>query len=331
MQVEERINQGIELLISNQRERFEEYLTRLPYKSELRSLLELSSALRFYGQVDVSTETKERIRSRVTLEARRRASQRLPVVSARRPVFAWRKLIVVAVILALVSSSTVAMARESLPGTPLYPVKLALEKGQLLLTFDKKANLRLKLQQAEERLKEIRKLQEKGRYRLIGVPVNLLNETIDEVEADEQAKVLAEELKEVKARREVVLLAVLDKVPDEAKQAIINALGRGKRKGVYKKKKKIKIEKKQHLPTGRSGQQKDQEVGGKSKLSPAFVEPSGESGYQESPKGGSTSGQAGKVKTNQSNQEKRGVALEKEESGVSGQKPPVIPAIPQSK
>lgn len=338
MQVEERFNQGIELLISNQRDRFEDFLAQLPYKSGLESLLRLSSTLVSCGQVNVSTEVRERIRLKVMREARRRASQRLSTVPVRKPAFAWRKLVVVAVILTLLGSSTVAMARESLPGSALYSVKLAVEKGQLLLTFNKEANLKLRLRLAEERLREIKKLQERGEYKFMGISINLLNETIDEVEADEQAQMLADELEEVKAKREVVLLAVLEKVPDKAKQAIINALGRGKRKGFYKKKKKFRREENQRSPGAKPGRQKSQESSEQNKsLSPTFVEPSSGSGYEnkEDLKGTSGSSQGSSlssgVKTNQSNQGKKGAAQGKGGNKVSSQKSSANPVTSQSK
>ncbi|MBI4733700.1 MAG: hypothetical protein HY779_02605 [Rubrobacteridae bacterium] len=56
------------------------------------------------------------------------------------------------------SSVTVAMANESLPGSPLYPVKRAVENAKIGLTFDEGNKKLLYMQVAENRMEELEKL-----------------------------------------------------------------------------------------------------------------------------------------------------------------------------
>ncbi|MGQ9584840.1 MAG: DUF5667 domain-containing protein [Anaerolineae bacterium] len=58
---------------------------------------------------------------------------------------------------------TAQAASQSLPGSPLYPVKLAVERTQVALTFDPAAEARLEMTLAERRLSEVRLLAQTGR------------------------------------------------------------------------------------------------------------------------------------------------------------------------
>lgn len=68
-----------------------------------------------------------------------------------------RLAVVMGAMMAL-SSATVALADQSLPGSPLYPVKRAVENAKISLTLSEDAKKLLYLQAAENRMDELEKL-----------------------------------------------------------------------------------------------------------------------------------------------------------------------------
>ena len=65
--------------------------------------------------------------------------------------------------LAVGGLTAAAASDNSLPGDPLYPVKLGVERAQLATTFDSAARARLELQFADVRLAEAQRLFAAGR------------------------------------------------------------------------------------------------------------------------------------------------------------------------
>jgi hypothetical protein len=80
--------------------------------------------------------------------------------------FALQAAVVVVMLVCLaVGSSGIAYASQTaLPGDALYPVKLALEKVELLVTLDPQAQLRLHVEFSQLRLAEMQRLLALGRY-----------------------------------------------------------------------------------------------------------------------------------------------------------------------
>ncbi|HZD55668.1 MAG TPA: DUF5667 domain-containing protein, partial [Anaerolineales bacterium] len=77
-------------------------------------------------------------------------------------------LVLLLVVFFLFGSSRVALAaRYTIPGDRLYPVKTAVERGQLLLTFSDAGDARLYTQFAQRRLVEIQELVLETRYEYV--------------------------------------------------------------------------------------------------------------------------------------------------------------------
>ncbi len=80
----------------------------------------------------------------------------LPVMETAQPRITWSKWLASAGALALLlGTGTVFAAQGSLPGDPLYPVKLATENVQVATTLDAKAKADLQLSLVKKRVEEI--------------------------------------------------------------------------------------------------------------------------------------------------------------------------------
>jgi hypothetical protein len=152
----------------------------------------------------------------------------------------WRvalQLALVAVILAclVVGGSGVALASQStLPGERLYPVKIALEGVELLVTTDPAEKIQLHSQFAQARLAEIQELATLGRY-------NYIRETVSNFEAHvtqasqllsvlarkdpQKAKELAVALKASFASQRTFLGFLIAAVPQEVTPELRRAIG----------------------------------------------------------------------------------------------------------
>jgi hypothetical protein len=140
-------------------------------RDELISLLRLSVDVSGLGAEPVDPAFRLRARNAMLAEAARRRDRRRwnPFVFLPRPAIAAG-----AAGLALVAGGLTAAAasNSSLPGDPLYGVKLTIEKAQLATTFDASARAQLQLQFADVRLDEAQRLFAAGRVqdgvRLVG-------------------------------------------------------------------------------------------------------------------------------------------------------------------
>ncbi len=97
--------------------------------------------------------------------ALRRARERRPVFSLWRPLL---RPVAVAASLVLTlfflgGGATVYAASNSLPDSPLYPLKLATEEARLWIVFDEDDRAGILLDQSETRMTEIRKLVQQGK------------------------------------------------------------------------------------------------------------------------------------------------------------------------
>lgn len=130
-------------------------LAAQPETEELRPLLALALQLRAIApeRPDPAFRAAARHRLGQMLAARHR--HRAPVLRRWLP-----RLAAAMVALTIIAGSTLSTADASLPGSPLYPVKLAVEQVQLLATPDSTASSQLQLAFAERRLAELAGLQQ---------------------------------------------------------------------------------------------------------------------------------------------------------------------------
>ncbi|HXG42910.1 MAG TPA: DUF5666 domain-containing protein [Dehalococcoidia bacterium] len=135
-------------------ESLESCLARYPdLAEELRPLLLAAQAVREMGE----PRPRPVAQASGWLRFSRRAAQ-LRAARVRRP---WRWLapaVIAACVVAIVAGGltvTVMAASRSLPGDPLYRVKLLGEEAQVLVTWDREARARLLLDQADRRIAEI--------------------------------------------------------------------------------------------------------------------------------------------------------------------------------
>lgn len=145
----------------------QDVLRRYPAeRDELIGLLRLSVDLSTLGAPAADPAFRLRARNRMLAYADRRHSRRrgwLP----RLPRPAARLALAGAFAAALLvgAVTTAAASNNSLPGDPLYGVKLDIERVQLATTLDSAARARLQLQFADVRLEEAQRLYALGRQR----------------------------------------------------------------------------------------------------------------------------------------------------------------------
>lgn len=141
----------------------------------------------------------------------------------------WRAVLLragaVAIAIAMLSGTTVALARESLPGSPFYPVKIAVEKARIGLTIDKEKKSKLYLSAAQERISELKRLKQNDihyQYLLGATAENIA--LAGKVSGDGQSRELEEALDDMAQKNREVLEDVLEKAPPSAKPALQRAL-----------------------------------------------------------------------------------------------------------
>jgi Domain of unknown function (DUF5667) len=144
----------------------QEVLRRYPEeRDELIGLLRLSVDLGTLGPPAADPAFRLRARNRMLAAAaeRRRAQRWNPFGRLPRPVL--RLAATAALGAAVVAGGVTAAAASaaSLPGDPLYGVKLGVEQAQLALSFNAESRARLQLQFADVRLDEAQKLFAAGR------------------------------------------------------------------------------------------------------------------------------------------------------------------------
>lgn len=143
-----------------------EYLRRYPAdRDDLIGMLRLSLELNSLGAPAADPAFRLRARNRMLALAgeRRQERRRKPFSMLPRPVARLAFAGAVAVALAVGSLTAAAASDNSLPGDPLYGVKLTAERVQLTLTFDSASRARLQLHFADVRLDEAQRLFALGR------------------------------------------------------------------------------------------------------------------------------------------------------------------------
>jgi len=159
-------------------ESLEQCLERYPEQSaELRPLLETALEAREAAAIQPRPDFRA--------QARYRFHQALEEMAARKSRTSWgwfpRWATVAAVVTALVvaGGGTVAAADNSMPDSPLYPVKLATEEVRLTLTISQMDKARLCAELADERVTEIAYMAVKGDAVQVEIITRRLDKSLD--------------------------------------------------------------------------------------------------------------------------------------------------------
>ncbi len=150
----------------DEKNNLQDVLRRYPAdRDELIALLRLSVDLGGLGAPPADPAFRLEARNQMLAAAalRRRARRWNPLAALPRPVVRLAYAGALAVALAVGGLSAAAASGDSLPGDPLYGVKVSVERAQLATTFDSAARARLQLQFADVRLAEAQRLFAAGR------------------------------------------------------------------------------------------------------------------------------------------------------------------------
>jgi hypothetical protein len=149
-------------------------LSRYPeHAAELEPLLRTAS--RTLKATDIRPRPEFRDRARYQFQT---AMREMPVKESRGFLAVFKPALVTVIMLAIVllaGGGVVAAAGNSLPGSPLYSVKLATESVRLALAPSALGKAALNAQFANERIHEIIKLAEKGDASLIAEATDRMN------------------------------------------------------------------------------------------------------------------------------------------------------------
>lgn len=156
-------------------ETIEQCLNSYPeYAVELKPLLETTVVTQKALAIEPRPEFKARARYQFQSALREPKPQRV------LPFFNWRSqwVMAIAITLAVLLSGggTVAAAGNSMPDSPLYPVKLATEQVQLVITTSNINKAKLYAKLADKRVTEIVYIANKGKPEKIGTTVRRLNQ-----------------------------------------------------------------------------------------------------------------------------------------------------------
>ena len=180
-QVEERFEECLELVFKG--ENPEDCARRYPDDElELRGLLKTAIAARKALEVQPSLEFRERARQQLYAAQRERAAK-----SEARWGFRWSwqprwATTLAAVLLAIVAgSSTVLASANSMPDQPLYAVKHAAQSVRVALTISKSAKAEVYASLADQRVREIVYLADKGAVSQVDQVTDDLNLYLDRI------------------------------------------------------------------------------------------------------------------------------------------------------
>jgi len=146
------------------------------FANELKPLLKTALITKKATAVAPRSEFRERARFQF-----RAALQEMEAKKERRGViFGWQPrlaTVVISVVIALVlaSSGTIAAASNSMPDSPLYPVKLATETVQLKLATSPLSKAELYAKLSDKRVAELVRMAEKGKARHVEKVASRLN------------------------------------------------------------------------------------------------------------------------------------------------------------
>ncbi|MBI2958374.1 MAG: hypothetical protein HYY32_05970 [Chloroflexi bacterium] len=144
-------------------ETVEQCLTSYPHlAAELEPLLSTAAALRQASSLAPRPEFRAMAKARVLAAVRENAAKKQ---QRQRGFFlrhAWAPVAASFVALLAAGSGTVVASADSLPGQPLYPVKMTVERAQLAVTSSQVGKAKLLASFADRRVKEIGTMVEAG-------------------------------------------------------------------------------------------------------------------------------------------------------------------------
>ena len=194
--IEDILNNCLERMFKG--ESVEDCLKDYPERaSELEPLLKTGAALTQKSfAIQPAPEFKARVRSQLQglLYARQEKKRKKIPIWHRR----WAVAMTTVLVIAFASVGVVAASTNALPDEPLYPVKLAMERVRLTLTFSDVDRGKLSIQFAERRVGEIAEMARQGKSDEIPALAEQVANRLDKV-------YLAEETRDMEQRRSKTL------------------------------------------------------------------------------------------------------------------------------
>ncbi len=155
-------------------ETVEQCLERHPeYATKLEPLLRTVMVTRETLTIEPSVEFRARARYQLRSEMEKTAVRRWPPILTWQP--RWVMVAVVVMVVMLAGGGTVVAADSSMPGTPLYGVKLATENVRLALSSSDVARAEMYATLTDRRIAEIAYAIEKGKPKQVEKVTNRLN------------------------------------------------------------------------------------------------------------------------------------------------------------
>ncbi|MCL6471783.1 MAG: DUF5667 domain-containing protein [Firmicutes bacterium] len=202
-------------------------------RAELEPMLAAVIKLNKAGRIAPDARRKQDARARLmeAVEQKRWEAgvERKAVPTGLKRLSKWRtgfaRLVAITAIFMLLSGTTLAFARESMPGSILYPVKIAFEKAKIGLTMDRVAKSKLYLSAAQERISELKRLKDDDAHyeelvAAVAENIQKAGQTWGRDHSEEFEDVLAD----MAGKNKEVLKNILDKVPPSAKPALERAI-----------------------------------------------------------------------------------------------------------
>ena len=155
------------------------------YAAELEPLLKTALVVKKAAAISPRADFKARARYEFHQALAQRKSGKHGFFTNLMP--RWATALSVALAVLLVSSGTVAAASNSMPDSPLYPVKLATEQAQMTMTFSDEGKAELYAELTDKRVDEIVYMANKGDGAGVTALSHRLDERMDKLAAMAQA------------------------------------------------------------------------------------------------------------------------------------------------
>jgi hypothetical protein len=192
-------------------------LARHPDEADqLRPLLLTAQSLRAMPVARPRSHVQHANRQRFLGEAiaMRRVRERRPAFGLLRPVAVAASLVLM--LASLGGGATVYAASNSLPDSPLYPIKLATEQARLWFVFDENDRAGILLDQSQTRMTEIRKLVQQGKPvegNVLSAMRGRITRATDIINKTDAPADLVARANELSASQEDMLIAIGQNVP----------------------------------------------------------------------------------------------------------------------
>lgn len=155
-------------------ETVEQCLAAYPeHAAELEPLLQTALSAKEASAIKPRPEFRERASYQFQAALREMESKKSQGFFSRQP--RWATAVIVVIFLLLAGSGTVAAAGNSLPGEPLYQVKLATEAVRLTMTPSALGKAELNVKLADKRVDEIIEMVDKGKVEQVEQTAQRLN------------------------------------------------------------------------------------------------------------------------------------------------------------